>query len=194
MATKKLRLLVAAGVAVVALFGAIGLSSTSAHAEDISVTPTHEAADYPATFYGSGDHCAADITANVVICAQSRAALPALVQATTGKTLVLDSSASAAVTPQSTFVLGTIYSYPNYGGSSLDLYGIGTSCNGATWGFANLANFGWNDDIDSFKSWGTCKTTLYENANYGGAHYGPYANKATIGIMANNASSLVYSS
>jgi hypothetical protein len=127
----------------------------------------------------------------VVVCAATTDALPAAVLAATGTTPQVGTSARL-LTPQTTFVLGTIYSYPSYGGRSLDLVGVGGPCPANIYSFASLASLGWDNDIDSFRSYSSCRTTLYENANYGGSHYGPYVNKTSIGIMANNASSVVY--
>lgn len=56
--------------------------------------------------------------------------------------------------------------------------------------YYNLTSIGWNDDIESWKSYAGCRTSVWEHANEGGAKLGPYTNRRTLGVLANNASSI----
>lgn len=146
---------------------------------------------------GAGDHCAANLDTGVVVCAESEAHLPAAVKEATGETMIYETAPTNAVaqgvSPTASYVLGIFYSYPNYGGRSFTATG-GSPCTSAQYSFANLTDIGWNDDIDSFKSYSGCKTKIWEHANQGGASYGLFTNSSDVGVMKNQASSIRWAS
>lgn len=94
-----------------------------------------------------------------------------------------------SVTPNAAYVLGIIYSYPDYGGSSHSVTASST-CAGTTFSYTDLSVIGWNDDIDSFKSYNGCQTKIWENTGFSGTSYGYVSNSTDVGSMRNRASSI----
>ncbi len=98
---------------------------------------------------------------------------------------------AASATPLASYVLAVFYMDASYGGSSLTAYtSHSTLC--ASYSYtANSMPSGWNDDISSYLSYGTCKTQVFENINLGGSSYGPVADAPSLGVM-NDATSSYY--
>lgn len=109
-----------------------------------------------------------------------------------GRVLIADDTRltkdSAVVEPRATYVLATFYSEPSYGGSTLLVTTtISTYCTSTTW--ADNIYGSWNDNVSSFKTFGNCKTQLWENPGRTGSSYGPAVQAASLGVMNNQASS-----
>ncbi len=171
--------------ALLALVGAVALSIGGAGAANAAPTSPP-----PPIIHGSGDHCSFNIDTNVMVCADQESQLASAVVAATGKEAV-KADGSAKFSPQVNTVVGTIYSFPSYGGRSLDLV-TSSNCQTSLISYTNLATIGWDNDIDSFKSYSGCKTTLWENTGFTGSKYGPYVDKTSIGVIANQASSITW--
>lgn len=149
----------------------------------------------PATAAGADldqQHCAVNIDTSRIVCAATEDALPDAVFEATGEAIVYVEEAvgRTAIEPLTTYALGTIYSYPNYGGRSY-LMTSSAPCGGALLhGVSDLGSIGWNDDIDSFKSAGSCLTKIWENTSFSGTSYGYVINSTDVGSMKNRASSI----
>ncbi|UWF77687.1 MULTISPECIES: hypothetical protein [Microbacterium] len=97
-----------------------------------------------------------------------------------------DESVSAAAS----YALGTIYSYPGYGGRSYTATASNPCSAGYSYSFSNLGSIGWNDDIDSFRSYNGCATRVWEHTSFSGAYYGYYSYSSDMGSWRNRASSI----
>jgi hypothetical protein len=99
---------------------------------------------------------------------------------------------SAAPSPSAaaaSYVLAVVYDGLSYTGASNTYFTTNSAiCNGLSYGYASLG--AWNDRIQSVDSYNGCLTTLYWDAGYGGAAYGPVGSSINIGNMRSNASSL----
>lgn len=106
------------------------------------------------------------------------------------RTVNIEESLEGVVAARASYALSTIYDGANYGGSSYTM-AVGSSkmCTDAAYGHSTLAEIGWNDMPSSYKSYGTCKTKLWENTNYKGSSHGYYVNASSLGTMNNKASS-----
>ncbi|UJP09232.1 hypothetical protein L2X99_12375 [Microbacterium sp. KUDC0406] len=139
-------------------------------------------------------HCAQNIDTGSLVCAASEDQLAETVYDETGKVLVYQQNgtlARAAVSPAATYVIATIYSYPNYGGSSRTITGSTPCSSGGAYNYRDLSLIGWNNDIDSFKSFAGCMTKLWDATNFAGsAAYGYYTNVSDAGSWRNRASSV----
>ncbi|TBN56721.1 hypothetical protein EYE40_04515 [Glaciihabitans arcticus] len=106
--------------------------------------------------------------------------------AETNKAAKSTTNARAAVA--ATYVLATFYWSANYTGSTWVITsGYASLC--STYSYKDDIVGGWNDQIGSFKSYGTCKTKLSENANWTGSSYGPVKLGPTLGYLGDKASS-----
>lgn len=101
-------------------------------------------------------------------------------------------SAAAAPVPSATaasYILAVVYDGLSYSGASNTYFTSNSAiCSGLSYGYPSLG--AWNDRIQSVDSYNGCLTTLYWDANYGGAAYGPVGSSTNIGNMRSNASSL----
>jgi hypothetical protein len=99
---------------------------------------------------------------------------------------------SESATPASvltSYVLAVFYLDASYGGSSLTAYSShSTLCTSNSYTLNSMPS-GWNDDISSYLSYGTCKTKVYENINRGGSSYGAVADAPNLGAMNDRTSS-----
>jgi hypothetical protein len=77
---------------------------------------------------------------------------------------------------------------PNYGGTRWTVT-ASSDCTSGTKQISDFATYGWSNDVDSFKSFGACKTKLWENTNFTGSAYGYNVNVTDLGAMRNAAES-----
>jgi hypothetical protein len=97
-------------------------------------------------------------------------------------------SADAATASRATYVLATFYSDANDGGSTLmATTSISTFC--ASNSYTGHLTGSWIDAVSSFKTYGDCRSRLYENTYQGGSNYGPAVQASSIGVMNDEASS-----
>lgn len=139
------------------------------------------------------EHCVLNTETGREVCVADARDLAAAVLEETGYVLVYgDERASVAgdAAVAATYVLGTFYSYPSYGGSSRAVSAANPCSAGYAYSYADLGSIGWNDDIDSFKSFNGCQTKIWENTGYNGASYGYVTNSTDVGSMRNRASSV----
>jgi hypothetical protein len=89
-------------------------------------------------------------------------------------------------------VLGIEYNEDNFGGTSLTLTGSGGSgCYGGTeYSFANLGTYGWNDKIESARSYSNCVAVHYKNSGLSGASASVFGSKGDFGSLSNEISSI----
>lgn len=171
-----------------ALFGAAMLIASAPMAGAETVAPEEGGDAAPE------QHCVQNIDTGSLVCADSEDELAATVYDETGKVLVYQPNgtlARTAVSPAATYVIGVIYSYPNYGGSSRTITGSTPCSSGGAYNYRDLSLIGWNNDIDSFKSFAGCMTKFWDATNFSGsAAYGYYTNSADAGSMRNRASSI----
>lgn len=173
---------------IAAVFGVAMLIASAPTAGASAVQPDAGEAAQPE------QHCVQNIDTGSLVCAASEGELADAVHDETGKVLVYQPNGTlsrAAVSPAATYVIGTIYSYPNYGGSSRSITGSTPCSSGGAYNYRDLSLIGWNNDIDSFKSYAGCMTKLWDSTNFSGsAAYGYYTNSADAGSMRNRASSI----
>jgi len=103
--------------------------------------------------------------------------------------LAVESESMASASPLTRYVLAAFYMDARYGGSSLTAYSSYSGLCASHSYTTNSMPSGWNDDISSYRSYGTCKTKVYENINLGGSSYGPVADVANLGAMNDKTSS-----
>lgn len=97
-------------------------------------------------------------------------------------------SEGQGITPMATYVLATFYSDASYGGTTLLLTTtISTYCNSTSW--ADNIYGSWNNAVSSFKTFGNCRTQLWENTGQSGSSYGPAVSASSLGVMNDQASS-----
>ncbi|WP_309128879.1 hypothetical protein [Microbacterium sp.] len=147
--------------------------------------------------HGEGDHCSVNIDTGVRVCAATASELADAVYEATGEVLVYGTASRTGSTTDArmaaaaaTYALGTIYSYPNYGGRSYTATSSYSCTQGLAFTFSDLGAIGWNDDIDSFKSYSGCKTKLWEHPGFSGATYGYYSYDSDLGSWRNRASAI----
>jgi hypothetical protein len=101
------------------------------------------------------------------------------------------SAVAVAESVQTVYVQAQLYSYSNYGGAMFQVTNS-SACNGSTvYQLTDLANYGFDNDTDSFRSFNNCSTKLWDGANLSGTSYGYYVNSTYVGdAMVNRASSL----
>lgn len=138
-------------------------------------------------------HCVQNIDTGSLVCAASEGELGAAVFDETGKVLTYQTSGTlsrAAASTAATYVIGVFYSYPNYGGSSRVLTGSTPCSSGGAYNYRDLSLIGWNNDIDSFKSYSGCMTKIWDGKNFSGSANGYYTNRSDLGSWRNRASSI----
>jgi len=91
-------------------------------------------------------------------------------------------------TAAATYVLAIFYWSANYADSTWVITTAYASLCSA-YSYSNNITGGWDNQIGSFKSYGTCKTRLSENAGQGGSSYGPVKYGPTLGYLNDKASS-----
>jgi hypothetical protein len=172
---------------IAAVFGAVMLVASAPMAG--AQTAAADAADTTPP----EQHCVQNIDTGSLVCAASEAELGAAVLDETGKVLTYQSNGAlsrATASTAATYVIGVIYSYPNYGGSSRAITGSTPCSSGGAYNYRDLSLIGWNNDIDSFKSYSGCMTKLWDGTNFSGSAYGYYTNQADLGSWRNRASSI----
>lgn len=89
-------------------------------------------------------------------------------------------------------VLGIEYNASNFGGTSLTLTGSGGSgCYGGTeYSFGNLGNYGWNDKIESARTYSNCAGVHYKNSGFSGSSTSVYGSRSDFGSLDNEISSI----
>jgi hypothetical protein len=107
------------------------------------------------------------------------------------------SSADAALRRRSpalgtTPVLGIEYNEDGFGGTSLTLTGSGgLGCyNGTEYSFGNLGTYGWNDKIESARTYSNCVGVHYKNSGLSGSSASAYGSKSDFGSLRNEISSI----
>jgi len=102
-------------------------------------------------------------------------------------TALLGSSSTASAP-----VLGIEYNWTGFGGTSLTLTGIGGSgCYGGTeYSFANLGTYGWNDRIESARTYSNCVGVHYKNSGLWGTSTSVFGSKSDFGSLNNEISSI----
>lgn len=97
-------------------------------------------------------------------------------------------SSSLASSP----VLGIEYNASGFGGTSLTLTGSGgTGCYGGTeYSFSNLGTYGWNDKIESARTYSNCVGVHYKNTGLSGTSTSVYGSKSDFGSLSNEISSI----
>ncbi len=153
-------------------------------------TSPSAAADTPST--PQPQYCSLNIDTGQQVCVDQEADLAKAVLDQTGYTLLPVSQApkpgARSVTPMATYIIGELYTWPNYGGTRWTVT-ASSDCTAGTKQISNFATYGWSNDVDSFKSFGACKTKLWENPNFTGAAYGYNVNVTDLGAMRNAAES-----
>jgi hypothetical protein len=134
--------------------------------------------------------CWLDADTGITRCYDSRAELDAALGGSAAGQL--SSAADTDITAgavASVYTMAVLSVDAGYGGSQLWITtassGLCTSASAVSY----TMPAGWNDQVSSFRSYGTCRTTLYHDVNLGGATYGPAASAATLGGMNDEASS-----
>lgn len=89
-------------------------------------------------------------------------------------------------------VLGIEYNADDFGGTSLTLTGSGGSgCYGGTeYSFGNLGTYGWNDKIESARTYSNCVGVHYKNSGLSGTSLSVYGSKSDFGSLSNEISSI----
>ena len=102
-------------------------------------------------------------------------------------TALLGSSSTASVP-----VLGIEYNWTGFGGTSLTLTGSGGSgCYGGTeYSFGNLGTYGWNDKIESARTYSNCVGVHYKNSGLSGTSTSVFGSKSDFGSLNNEISSI----
>ncbi|REJ08533.1 hypothetical protein DY023_00755 [Microbacterium bovistercoris] len=174
--------------AIAAMFGAAMLLASAPAAGAGTIAPEATEAAEPE------QHCVQNLDTGSLVCGASDEALGGLVYDETGKVLIYQPNGTlsrAAASTAATYVIGVLYSYPNYGGSTRVLTGSTPCSSGGAYNYRDLSLIGWNNDIDSFKSYAGCMTKIWDATNFSGsAAYGYFTNKADLGSWRNRASSI----
>jgi hypothetical protein len=102
-------------------------------------------------------------------------------------TALLGSSSTASAP-----VLGIEYNWTGFGGTSLTLTGSGGSgCYGGTeYSFGNLGTYGWNDKIESARTYSNCVGVHYKNSGLWGTSTSVFGSKSDFGSLNNEISSI----
>lgn len=136
--------------------------------------------------------CAYNLITQETVCVSDDAQLAEAVKDETGYTLLPVSqmpeeggASRSGVTPMATYIVGELYTWPSYGGTR---WVVTASGDCGTWQIGDFSVNGWQNDVDSFKSFGKCKTTLYDNKNFGGAKI-TGTDLTSLGAMQNQAES-----
>ncbi|PFG15523.1 hypothetical protein ATK74_0042 [Propionicimonas paludicola] len=136
--------------------------------------------------------CAYNLITETKVCVASDADLAKAVKDETGYTLLPASAmpeeglaSRSIVTPMATYIIAELYTWPSYSGTR---WVVTASGDCGTWQIGDFSVNGWSNDVDSFKSFGKCKTTLYDNKNFGGAKI-TGVDLANLGAMQNQAES-----
>jgi hypothetical protein len=89
-------------------------------------------------------------------------------------------------------VLGIEYNETGFGGTSLTLTGSGGSgCYGGTeYSFANLGTYGWNDRIESARTYSNCVGVHYKNSGLSGTSASVFGSRSDFGSLSNEISSI----
>lgn len=103
--------------------------------------------------------------------------------------LAVESESATPASVLTSYVLAVFYMNASYGGSSLTSYTSYSSLCASHSYTANSMPSGWNDDISSYLSYGTCKTKVYENINLSGSSHGRVADASNLGAMNDKTSS-----
>jgi hypothetical protein len=182
------------------VFGAAFAASAAAVLAP-AVTPAHAA---PGT---AARHCVVDVRSpSAATCYASFTS--ALAKATAGKVSTatasvadLDAKVNAAnaanakartAVAQASIVIGIEYAGDDYTGSSL-IYSAGYGCDDdisvRDW-YVNVLPNGWNDDIESFRTYAGCAAMHYIDIYQGGAHVGWWYSWGSIGGIEDEVSSI----
>ncbi len=161
------------------LVGGAGLATSPSAAADTPSTPPP-------------GYCSLNIDTGQQVCVDDEADLAPAVLDQTGYTLLPVAQAPKAgaksVTPMATYIIGELYTWPNYGGTRWTVT-ASSDCTAGTKEISNFATYGWSNDVDSFKSFGACKTKVWENTSFTGSSYGYNVNATDLGAMRNAAES-----
>jgi hypothetical protein len=105
------------------------------------------------------------------------------------RTSAARTAALGAQSLQATTVLSILYDGLDYGGGSYVMSVTGGSCATSAYGFTDLGAIGWDNHAASFRSYNGCRTAVFQNTNYGGAHVGYSTNVSNLGSLNDQGSS-----
>lgn len=79
------------------------------------------------------------------------------------------SNSHSSAAPQATTNLARLFVDANFSGNSVVLTGTDGTCDASGYGFSNLGNFGFNDVVSSFQTFGNCHfLRAYKDINFRG--------------------------
>ena len=141
----------------------------------------------------TGEVCWSEPKSGALECFADEAKLAEAVFTQTGRILVEEGSGLASRPTAgllASYVLARLYEDPSYGGTAyLVLSPSSTTCTTGSGKWENLTP-GWNDRVSSFRSYFSCTTRVYEDANLLGTWFGYSVNAPGVGALDNEASSV----
>jgi len=131
--------------------------------------------------------CFSSLSEAVTFASGGKVRLGARSSFSSADTALLGSSSTASVP-----VLGIEYNWTGFGGTSLTLTGSGGSgCYGGTeYSFGNLGTYGWNDRIESARTYSNCVGVHYKNSGLWGTSTSVFGSKSDFGSLNNEISSI----
>ena len=131
--------------------------------------------------------CFSSLSEAVTFASGGKVRLGARSSFSSADTALLGSSSTASVP-----VLGIEYNWTGFGGTSLTLTGSGGSgCYGGTeYSFGNLGTYGWNDRIESARTYSNCVGVHYKNSGLSGTSTSVFGSKSDFGSLNNEISSI----
>jgi hypothetical protein len=163
----------------------------------IGAAPANAAAPTPPP--APGTVCWLDLSDGSYQCFDDDAAFQAAVVAQTGAPLLHAGTTSGATSgtthsasplpTAATYLLGTMYIDQGWSGGALNLTTQFSNLCATHAYVGNSMPAGWDNVVSSFKSYGTCKTSLSSAQNLGGTTTAPQVNLAWLGIMNDSTSS-----
>lgn len=141
--------------------------------------------------------CSLAVDTGELVCVPYGEDLNAAVLKQTGLVVVTPGSAStrsSIVAPSitaATVVVSQLFESKNYTGPMFQITGSsGCDVSTITYSISNLATYGFDNQVDSFKSFSGCTTKIWEFTSFGGAGYGYYVNATTVYALGDKASSV----
>lgn len=131
--------------------------------------------------------CFSSLSQAVTFASGGKVRLGARSSFSSADTALLGSSSTASAP-----VLGIEYNGTGFGGTSLTLTGSGGSgCYGGTeYSFTNLGTYGWNDRIESARTYSNCVGVHYKNSGLSGTSTSVFGSKSDFGSLRNEISSI----
>lgn len=136
----------------------------------------------------TGYHCFASLSKAVGFASSGAVRLGPRSSFSAADTALRRRGSESATTP----VLGIEYNADGFGGTSLTLTGSGGSgCYGGTeYSFGSLGTYGWNDRIESARTYSNCVGVHYKNSGLSGTSTSVYGSKSDLGSLDNEISSI----